>query len=295
MNTPKKIALFIVVLILVLGSVNYYYWRLQVFTKEAITQKVHYYANKPTLFMGSSHTAFACNDHIKGVYNVSARSEPYLFTLKKIQLLHPQSVVLHCNVQSFQYSFNTVFDKGLLSVPQFQYLMQSMTDDEKLAVYQLMNFETRCFYETQQYVLFLGNKVFRLNPNGVFGGWENGGLTSSITDANIENRFYEEFLKYNFQQSDFQLKYFEEILRYCQNNKIKLTLIATPLYPGFIKKIPLASFELFANQLAFFHKTYPFHYLDYTNFIAEKHCFFDPDHLNNTGATLFTKQVGYLY
>jgi hypothetical protein len=170
-----------------------------------------------------------------------------------------------------------------------------MTDDEKRAVYQLMSFETRCFYEAQQYVLFLGNKDFYLNPNFVFGGWEDGGQKIGVSEAAIENRYFDEFLKYDFQQSDFQLKYFEEILRYCKTNQIKLTIIATPIYPDFIKKIPPASFKLFANQLAYFHKTYPFHYLDYTRFLTDKHFFLDPDHLNKTGATLFTKQLRQLY
>lgn len=249
-----------------------------------IRESIKHLGEKDLLFMGDSHIAFS----ISASSNVAARSEPYLFTFKKLQLLKPKVAVIGLNVQSMQYGYNTVFEDGLLSVPQYRYLMHFLTQQEKDDVFALMEFETEAFYISKEFIPYLGSRFNEDNTYLLFGGWENWGSTSHLSEFQIKKHYYKEFEDFKFQLSYFQMKYLQKILVYAQQHQIQIIFVSTPLYSRFSNLIPEKVYLSFHEMLSSFRESYSFAYYDYTYLPLSPACFFDADHLNGLGATEFT-------
>ncbi|MCS6823593.1 MAG: hypothetical protein NZ529_04795 [Cytophagaceae bacterium] len=253
-----------------------------------IENNIKFYENKKLLFAGSSHTLFGISDSFEGIYNVAAINEPFLFTLKKIQMLKPQHVVVSLNTQNLQYDYENIFENGILNKPQYEYIFEKLGNDERNDVLSRMSFEARAFFHTKRLLPFLGSKLKLNDDDPLFGGWKNAGKKSQTETWRIEKRFKDEFEKTQFKPSAFQIKYLHLLCNYCKKNGVKLTFISTPLHPLFLKKIPSKVYQEFYNLVDELKTTYDASYLNYSSFPMPENFFLDGDHLNGEGAKRFT-------
>lgn len=247
--------------------------------------------NTSTVFLGSSHTAFAVYDRNNGVCNLAAYNEPFLFSLKKLQQLNPDTVVLSINIQNIQYNYERIFERGILSMPQYAWLMKTLSDEERKDVYSLMDFETAAFYHTQRAVPLLGSKLSQEDTTHLLGRWRNAGSRSELDSFRISQRLKEEFINTSYRPSDFQWRYFLKICEYCKEKKIVLILLSTPLYKQFSISIPEVEWKKFSSRLDDVKVKYQLSHLDFTNFPLPASHFLDSDHLNGIGAPLFTDSL----
>lgn len=255
-----------------------------------IEKEVSRAKNQQVVCLGASHIAFGIKE--KGnIINVATRSEPFIFTLKKLQLLKPRIAVIGLNIQNIQKNSDHTFEDGLLNLPQYRYLASYLTKQEKQDIYSLTDFETEAFYHIKTWIPFLGTRLKKEPDSLLFGGWENWSTISVTNDFFIQKRYQNEFTRYNFQLSDFQLKYLQKILNYAGQHHIQVVFLSTPLHPEFIKLIPQQAFSKFEQVLRQLQANNPFIYYDYTHFQLPETHFYDSDHLNGLGAEVFTDQV----
>jgi hypothetical protein len=259
--------------------------------EQLIEKKIQELSSKPILFMGASHIAFGISDTFSRVINVAARSEPYVFTLKKLQLLQPKIAIIGLNALNTQQNSNNAFEDGLMSLPQYRYLFNYLSGEEKEDIFTLTDFETEAFFFAKKWLPFLGSRLKKEPDSLIFGGWENWQAVSTTDQFLLERRYYNEFERYRFQLSDFQIKYLEKILLYAQQQQIQVVFLATPLHPQFIRLIPPQPFNDLENLLSQLQSKYSFTYYDFTRFPLPENYFYDADHLNGLGASEFTKVV----
>lgn len=244
-----------------------------------------------TVFLGSSHTAYAVYDQGNGVCNLGAYNEPFLFSLKKLQLLKPKVVVLSVNIQNVQYNYEKIFEKGILSMPQYQYLMNTLSEEEYKDVFQLMDFETSALYKTRLFFPFVGSKLQHDDTTWLFGRWRDAGTRSELDSFRIAKRLQEEFIHTNYQPSEFQWKYLSKLCAYCQQKNIQLVFLSTPLYSGFSKSIPKQEWIRFELKLDSLISSYRIRRINFTDMELPGDHFLDSDHLNGVGAPLFTDSM----
>ena len=113
-----------------------------------------------------------------------------------------------------------------------------------------------------------------------------------IDNQVIKKRIKTVFENYKYQESDLQKKYLRKIIHYCQRNNIRLVFLSFPLHPKFYEKIPTNTFELFQTTLKQLQQFGQFSHWDYTTRFQQKPLFFyDADHLNTQGATIFSQEI----
>jgi hypothetical protein len=290
-NTAGPILTFLAIFGIILISaeiISFYSIKKQ---ESIIEKEVGNAKNQEIIFLGASHIAFGISENGGKIINVAARSEPFVFTLKKLQLLKPRIAVIGLNIQNIQKNSDHTFEDGLLNLPQYRYLARYLTEEEQQDIYALTDFETVAFYHTKTWIPFLGARLKKEPDSLLFGGWENWRNISVIDNFFIKKRYQNEFVRYNFQLSDFQIKYLRKILVYAQQHNIQIVFLSTPLHPDFVKLIPRQSFTRFHHVVQQLQLHYSFLYYNYTNFALPQTHFYDSDHLNGLGADVFTNHV----
>jgi hypothetical protein len=259
--------------------------------KEIIENRISEASNYDTVFLGSSHTAYAVYDQGNGVCNLGAYNEPFLFSLKKLQLLNPKVVILSVNIQNVQYNYERIFEKGILSMPQYEFLMRTLTREEEGDVFGLMDFETSALYTTRKLFPFVGSKLQHDDTTWLFGRWRNAGTRSELDSFRIAKRMNEEFIHTHYKPSEFQWKYLKKISDYCHKKNIRLIFISTPLYSEFSNAIPKSEWIEFEMKLNSLMNEHSISRLNFTHMHMPAHYFLDSDHLNGLGAPVFTDSL----
>lgn len=97
---------------------------------------------------------------------------------------------------------------------------------------------------------------------------------------------YKEKLEY-YEKDKNKIEKLEEFIKLCKTNKIDLFIVYSPIYYNYNKDYTL---ELL-NQICEQEGVYFFDFSKQKTFLTEKALFSDPTHLNNKGATLFSKML----
>lgn len=257
-----------------------------------IGQLIDQQRGKQVLFFGGSHVAFGIREQSVRVGNVAARSEPYVFVLKKMQLLQPEVAVISLSPQNLQSSMENVFADGLLNLPQYQFLFGQLSGEQQGDVLARMDFETKAFFRAKTVIPFLGSRL-RTEPDTLLlGRWEDWDTISRANDFQIRQRFREEFAAHHFRQSPVQWKYVRKIVAFARQHNIRVVFLACPLHPQFARQIPERLFTEIEHWISGLQaRSFPVEYYNYSHYSLPKNCFYDSDHLNGKGAAVFTKIV----
>lgn len=273
------------------GVEGVYLWKQQK-TKRAILQKIAMAKNKKITLLGNSHAHFGGYIGTENqAINLAFPSELLVFTYLKIKLLQPKTVLVALNPQHLQKNNEDALKNGLLSEDQYNYLYACLDDEAQEALRGLCPFEQWAFFRVKQWLPFLGSRLKATNEAELLGGFKAYHSQRKVSTQGVKNRLKTVFELYNYQQSELQLTYLKEIIRYCSQHHIKLVLVSFPLHPLFFENIPPQLFREFKALLKKMRQLGDFEHWDYTQQFANSALFYDPDHLNEQGAKTLSKLI----
>lgn len=275
----KKIAQFILVLAILVLPLWLYFGLNEHQAKKSIEEIIRKKHGAERIYVGGSTLSFAVRDS----NNMADLSEPYIFTLKKIELIQPKQVVLSVGLNYFLKHYDECYDHGLLNKPSYRYLESYLTSEERNDIAQLMSFETKAFSVSKTILPFLGSKLLVENDR-LFGGDFSKAKESDLSEFKINQRVKEMFPHDTVEWSLHQKQYFWGILSYCKFHNIKVILLSTPinekLYSLYSKQA-LNGYNRFMEDNV---KYFGIKWLDLSTEKMPDSCFYDGDHLNDAGA-----------
>lgn len=257
-----------------------------------------------TIIIGDSHTRSALIDEeLKNTVNISTSSQHYLFSYYVIKVLLPANPQIRNVVLGYSYhNLNEYYDLAIVK-ERYWCKFFSILDDEGLDKIKSRSFPYFDYYLAYRYgvpthVNFeLLYKVFSNKATaydfpflGKSYKSRKSNLNSSTSYETIKRHFY---LDNQYQNSaDLQLDYLNKIIAFCRDLKVNLYLLKTPLHSHYHKNVPDRHREF---------------YTDYTNFLITSHShvifldhsrkdysdslYGDIDHLNYSGAEVFTHEL----
>ncbi len=275
----KKIARFILVFTILLLPLWLYFGLSDYYTKKSIREIIEKRHGAGLVYAGGSTLSFAIRDS----NNLADLSEPYVFTLKKIQLIQPKQVVLSVGLNYFLKHYDDSYDQGLLNKPSYRYLAAFLTATERSDIDQLTGFETKAFTISKSLLPFLGSKML-VEKERLLGGDFPKGRQCDLTTFKISQRIKEMFPHDTLEWSAHQQKYFTEILSYCRARHIEVVLLSTPINGKLYKLYNDQALEKYNNFMANTVKQFGLKWIDLSLEKLPDSSFYDGDHLNNDGA-----------
>lgn len=239
------------------------------------------------LLVGHSHSACAFNDSlIDGLTNCSESGESYFYTyFKTKQLINQNPNIDYLFIQFSNSQIDTIMnswiwgDKYISSrFPKYA----SFMDASSLKL--LLSHNPKSVKESiSPWLQFNLNKtVNSFNYADEMGGYLYSPL--EIPDSLLkEKRTKKQFDQASYKTSSANIKYLHKIIKYCEQSKVKVFLIRSPLhakYPGYENEIIFQ--KLLKRQ---FSKT---EFLDFSMFPASNSEYLDLEHLNSKGANKFS-------
>lgn len=269
-----------------------YLWKQQV-VKRAISQRINSAKATSVLWLGNSHAHFGgyVNQEKQQAINLAFPSELFVFTYLKIKLLQPKTVLVALNPQHLQKNNEDALKNGLLSEGQYSYLYEHLDTKAQELLYQVCPFEQWVFFQAKQWLPFLGSRLKTPAQESLLGSYQAYHNDKEVTKQSIVRRLQTVFKQYNYQQSALQLTYLKEIIQYCKQQKIRLVFVGFPLHPSFFAQISPKVFREFRTTLQSLRYLGDFEYWDYTQQFSNPVLFYDPDHLNETGAKALSKLI----
>lgn len=288
----KKIISWVLFLCIFAGVEVFYLWRQQ-WMNGTISKKITAIKGVPVLWLGNSHAHFGgyINHQKQQAVNLAFPSELFVFTCLKIKLLQPKTVLVALNPQHLQKNNEDALKNGLLSEAQYSYLYEYLDVKAQECLYKICPFEQWAFFKTKQWLPFLGSRLKAPTKEGLLGGYKLYHNEEKVTKKAVERRLKTVFKQYNYQRSLLQLTYLKEIVKYCKKQKIRLVFVGFPLHPDFFAQIPPKVFLDFRATLQNLKPLGDFEYWDYTQQFMNLALFYDPDHLNETGAKTLNKLI----
>ncbi len=243
-----------------------------------------------TLILGDSQTEADLNDSIiPNSINLSNSGDPIFFNYIKLKYLLnnglcPRTVILG-------FSPNNLHSKGFYEVPKMKsklkeyFFVMNLEDLQDILAY---NFEggyrglvSSLFYSPRKdnFWSSVDIKDIGIGSHRKLPLFNNGQLDKDIADGKI----------YSGQNPDtISIKYLNKIIALCEQHKIHLILLDTPLHKSlqFKEKIRRKSY---INYMKGINKNITI--WDYHDYELEDESFYDDNHLNEKGATIFSSFI----
>jgi hypothetical protein len=253
--------------------------------------------NNKTLILGDSHTETSINDSIfNNSINMSQSAETYLYSYIKLNKVLKHNDKLKKVILSFsKHNISKGIEKWYtenenisFKLPNYYYLM-SLEEIKDLFISNPTEFVKSYFkilYKKGKDVPKLKRKTMTL-PNFEIGYFRelkgNNILIDSINNTKIINNEI-------FKPSTIQVKYLKKIIKKCKESNIELILINTPVYKPFAHKNSVFINDFIKTELQ------NVRYLNYYELYGDKGLYFyDKDHLNLKGATLFSQKIDSIF
>ncbi len=244
------------------------------------------------LIFGSSRAAHHYNPQIfkdslgLSCYNVgrNATNILYHYAILKATLNRyiPKIIVLDINVEEFIFNQNS-YDRLSSLLPYYKehpeikeiVLLRSPFEKVKLFsnIYPFNSMIFSAIYRTEK---------FNSGKDQNISGYEP--IYSIKWNEKIQNYPY---IK-NSYKDNIKIKYLDKFIKTCKNNNIKLFIVVSPYFYTFPQtdtSIEYAKKKTISNGIGFMS------FLSDSTFINRPSLFKDPLHLNNEGATIFSKKI----
>jgi hypothetical protein len=242
--------------------------------------------NCNVLIAGDSHPLKALKpDLFFSAENIAEHGETYLISFWKLKFflsrIKADTVILGFAHQNISKSNDEKLYAEKWSARMFQMIypiqqfnmprLEGITMDYKS--YYKTCFKSMCLYPKFKHFTF---------------GYENTRrIRTTDQEAVFERHYGSSTAK---ETSEFELAYLDSIINFLNERKIKVILIGTPVHKTYFEKIPIPIIEsynfqktrLLSNNIDLIDKT--------KDFFPDS-CYFNTDHLNETGAQLFTKDL----
>tara|TARA_R110001583_G_scaffold58230_1_gene173833 strand:- start:2414 stop:3295 length:882 start_codon:yes stop_codon:yes gene_type:complete len=244
--------------------------------------------NKNILILGDSQTQFSLNDSIlTNSINLSESADTYFYSYVKLKRLIPENPQI--DTLFLSYSYHNI------SKTQDNWLKSQNINGFKFPLhYFLMDFDEVIFLIRQNPKAFFTFYFhsFKFNFGHLMRFFKNENLNNfgigTYTGTN-ENKLQ---LNLNTTHNlcdvgNIDLKYLDKIVEICSANKVKVILIATPIY--LFKGTDCPFFEQVLNARVSTYQNVSFY--NYSNFKLKQTCFKDASHLNSEGAAIFSSMI----
>ncbi len=279
-----RIAIFFLVfsLIILIFIGNY---TIQVQNQFSKNPKIKY------LFLGDSHFQNGINPGlITNSVNFASSGESYFNIHQKLQFIAANSkvetVVIPVGTHNFSKQIDSLWilnESNFMSKISDIYPIVKLTDLQSEINH--LNFANTMYVDmidNSVYQSIYGLEYFLLNRKPAYvGGFTAHNGTFDVTKSNsIKDSFILSFKN----TSTHQIRNFKNILAFCKEHNIKITLLAIPVYHS--EKNNLDSF------INSFHlQGYDFNYLNHLNLIKDNSLFKDPNHLNIKGSECYSNYL----
>jgi hypothetical protein len=277
-----QIILFFAIPAVLFGTVFYINWNNFLDTPPNI--------NKRTNFIcGDSHLETSINpDQLQNYTSIAQASEPFFLTYWKLKYLlnyvEVDTILLaytHHSISAFNdvklkhHFWSKEMFKRSYFIGDIFFIEKQLPINYK-ALLQTY-FEKTCIYPHNNHHSFMGS-FNKLDT-----------CVSLSVDYAINRHYYDDNQEV-YKTSTIMFYYLNQIIELCKTNNIQLILIGSPVHPSYYAKIPpqimkdYNDFKNIANQ-----KNIPI--WDLSNMHFNDSCFYNADHLNYSGAKIFTSYI----
>lgn len=257
--------------------------------------------NTTTIICGDSHTMRGLNDSlINNSINISQAAETYLYTYNVLtEILSNNSnikqIILGCSFQNFgkgrDNGITNTSNTNEMYIRYFTILNSNSRDilikenwlstlNAIPSVYKAMLASIILNYTHYKQYTFVG-QYEKANANN---------LSEDVLKSVIKKHFAFED-KFDGIISNYQITYINKIVELCNDKKINLILLSTPLNYRYKNKIPQKNIFFFDKEINTLTHAHHVSFWDYSSYKMEDKYFEDPNHLNTNGATIFSKII----
>lgn len=248
--------------------------------------------NIQTLICGDSHTQTAINDElIPNSLNIAHSSEHYLYSYNVLKLLLGNNPQIQNVILGFSYhNISSAQDDYLFEPDKSQYMYPryiSVLDRKSFT--KLITANPKGFINDFKDIFQGFNRHIgaeELHRFGFIGGYYSSDLTNK-NDSTIQHTINNHYLGDKGMPqgySDIQISYLQSIVELCRVEDVKLILINCPISKEYKAMIPESFIYTFQDKATQFGPLV----IDYSDFSVPENCYGDGDHLNASGAEIFS-------
>ncbi|NUM36408.1 MAG: hypothetical protein HUU50_17850 [Candidatus Brocadiae bacterium] len=256
-----------------------------------------------TLILGDSHIQCSLNpEYLKNSINMSLSGENYLFTYLKLAMLlqvNPQiqNIIIgyeHHSLSMYALKKNNMsHERYFMLIDDAAYKVLPEIENNRLwdVLYFLKySYGLPIEYKTETALIF--HSLFKQN---IFYEYPFVGGFYSSQKSNLQQKQIEEKIALYFGQesiSERMQEYLEKILKLCQEKKIPVFLLTSPVHLSHKKRIPpimIKKHQEIGKAMENKYENVFFH--DFSDFFFPDDHYGDGDHLNVRGAQLFSTHI----
>lgn len=235
---------------------------------------------------GSSFLEHAIDPSLhQGVENICTSAEPYYLTFLKLEKLFKKNIKPKILLLGFSPHNLSTFNERKLSDP---YWKDTFFYKAYPWLLDFLKFDNIEINHKRLFSIYFKNMCLRpkLHPIKFYGGYNNvNGNHLDNAQEVIDFHFYHQ--KKALTISNVCLNYLDSIINLCQDNQIKPILVNAPVHSSYRQKIP----EKFDQQFDRLSQAYQLRdvlVMELDTLHISDSCFYDSNHLNQTGAQIFT-------
>lgn len=239
------------------------------------------------LILGDSHPQHSIDKSLLNKSsNKSSSGEPYFYSLLKLNIyneLYPnvETLILGVSYHSLNQNVEDRIDAYSFYMSLYPYLKgrsQIVDIDEYISL--KTELEVYLAYE-----FGIPSKSCVAELKNEFIGYESFGLP--ILSNTLNHHYYALSGEIN-KPSSVQFDLLEKLVEFCEINHIKLVLYNSPVKKEYLSLVPSSYIHLTDSIASSYANNENVFYLNYSNYDLPDSCFADYDHLNETGARVFT-------
>lgn len=257
--------------------------------------------NTVTLFSGDSHIVGSITDTLyPNSKNIGLRSESYYHTYNKLKFFTSKNKVKQIVLGLSYHNFSSYYDEfinGFFSSKVSTNIFLSLSLKEKLRVlywnrlklFHFLKEVNKCALN-----LYLNNYDSKYNFIDGFNIFHfNTGFDQKACKERVLLQYYKGDKLRDF--SDFNIFYLNKIIEMCEEKKIELFLLTTPLHQNYIKKVPIKfikKYYSFLDKKRVYQINSKINFINLENIKLKDSCFSpDGDHLSNMGIKGFNYKL----
>lgn len=243
--------------------------------------------SEEVIIIGDSHTEYGLmSDKFPSAVNIGQVAEPYFVTFWKLKSLAKKGKFKHV-ILGFSHQNISSFNDAKLYTPSYSKELFER-------VYPIINFKNLEKLKVN-YTEYASTIVKEMCLYPAFKHHENY-YCRFVNDTKSSRRIdnYKQSINRHYFKDEDTLgvstlcnNYLDSIITFCNLNKLRLSLITSPVREVYFENIPVKFKKAFNQKVAEF-KLRKIEFYDYSNFKLDEIDFYDADHLSKKGANKIT-------
>lgn len=239
------------------------------------------------LIMGDSHPQRSLNPKFfSNAVNISQPAEPYIITFWKLKTIlksiRPDTIIIGFAPHNISAYNDLKFSQPKWASEMFR---RSYLIEEFNLISNEIEVDYYTFYKT--YMIQMGMYP-KLNHINFIGSYKNN-RESDVTDweESIKRHYY--FDGKQLGVSEVAVSHLDSMISLCKRNEITVVLASHPVHQYYLENIPNSTLQRFTELSNYLSKKAIV--FDKTSDYYPDSLYFNPDHLNEIGSEVFTKEL----